>query len=161
MILMTERLILRPFCAEDASLLHQLHSDPKVMKFIPAELKSLDDCYSDIQEDIEHQLLYGFSKWAVFLKENHQFIGRAGWAKMIDSDEAEVGFKFLPEYWQQGFATEVLTALIQWAKKNISFSLIAFAFPENAASIRVLEKAGMSFLRVDNYEGYDIVVYSI
>lgn len=158
-ILSTTRLILRPFTLDDKELLFKLHSNPMVMHYIPCGVQTMADTLVDLEEDIIHQKKHGFSKWAVFLKDTGDFVGRAGWAWM-ETNEVEAGFKFLPEYWSNGFATELLNALLVWGKINIPFPLIAFAYPENKASINVLKKAGMTCLRHDTYAGKKIVVYS-
>lgn len=159
-ILTTERLMLRPFTLKDKEFLFKLHSDPIVMQYVPSGVQTRAEALFQLREDIAHQQKYGFSKWAMFLKYTGEFIGRAGWAWM-ETNEVEVGFKLLPEYWNNGFATEVLKGLLTWGKANIQFPLIAFAYPENKASINVLVKAGMIYLRQDNYGGKQIIVYSI
>ncbi|MFC7782630.1 GNAT family N-acetyltransferase [Legionella taurinensis] len=157
----TKRLTLRPFTLSDLKLLYHLHSNPTVMKYIPSGIRTMEETWLDLHDDIAHQENHGFSKWAVFLKDTGDFIGRAGWASMDTTGEVEVGFKFFPQYWGNGFATEVLQALLAWGKANIQRPLIAFADPENNASIEVLRKSGMIYLRQDEYEGKTIVVYSL
>ncbi len=157
----TKRLTLRPFTLSDLKLLYKLHSNPTVMQYIPSGIRTMDETWLDLHEEVAHQEKYGFSKWAVFLTDTGHFIGRAGWASMDTTGEVEVGFKFLPQYWGNGFATEVLQALLVWGKANIQSSLIAFAYPENNASIQILKKSGMIYLRQDEYEGKTIVVYSV
>ena len=56
---------------------------------------------------------------------------------------AEMGYWLSEEFWGRGFATRVVTAVSDWAFDNYKLTRIfAFAFSPNAASIRVLEKAG-------------------
>lgn len=133
-----------------------------VMQYIPCGLRTMDETYLDLQADVNHQEKHGFRKWAVFKKDTSEFIGRAGragWARMDDTHEVEVGFKFLPQYWGNGFATEVLQALLSWGKTQIPCSLVGFAYPDNQASLHVLKKAGMIYARHDEYDGKEIVVY--
>jgi ribosomal-protein-alanine N-acetyltransferase len=160
-ILSTKRLTLRPYTLSDVELLYKLHSNPSVMQYIPSGIRTFEETCLDLREDVAHQEKHGFSKWAVFSKDTGDFAGRAGWASMDTSNEVEVGFKFLPQYWGNGFATEVLKALLSWGKTNIPHPLIAFAYPENNASIQVLKKSGMIYVRQDEYEGKEIVVYSV
>lgn len=159
-ILSTQRLSLRPFTLNDLDLLYKLNSDPVVMQYIPSGVRTIEETYIDLQDDVAHQEKHGFSKWAVFLKDSSKFIGRAGWAWMETTKEVEVGFRLLPQYWGNGFATEILEALLSWGRINISFPLIAFTYPENSASIHVLEKVGMIYAGRDKYEGREIIVYS-
>jgi RimJ/RimL family protein N-acetyltransferase len=158
-LLSTKRLGLRPFTKEDITLLYALHSNAEVMKYIPCGIRTLEETKLDLQEDILHQEKYGFGKWAVFLKDTNEFVGRAGWAVIPESNEVEVGFKFFPQFWSQGFATEILNALLEWAEINIANTQVAFALIDNKASQHVIEKVGMTFLRYDEYDSHPIIVY--
>lgn len=58
---------------------------------------------------------------------------------------AEVWHKILPEHWQQGFATEALTQLLNFGFTDLRLHRIeAGCAVENSASIKVLEKVGMT-----------------
>lgn len=55
----------------------------------------------------------------------------------------EIGYGLLPEYWGRGYATEAVTAMTAWALGQTGVSRVeAETEPENAASQRVLAKAG-------------------
>jgi len=56
---------------------------------------------------------------------------------------AEMGYWLSEEFWGQGIATRAVTAMSDWAFENYKLTRVfAMAFAHNAASIRVLEKAG-------------------
>ena len=58
----------------------------------------------------------------------------------------ELGYALHPRHWNQGYATEALTAAIE-TLHNLGYATVKTgAFPENGASIRVMEKAGMTRL---------------
>lgn len=58
----------------------------------------------------------------------------------------ELGYRFLPEFWGKGLATEAATAAIDYARDGLGLRrLIALVHPDNAASARVLAK--LAFLR--------------
>ncbi len=62
----------------------------------------------------------------------------------------EVSYFFAPAWWGRGFATELVRASLAHAFGGIALREVsAFARPESAASIRVLEKAGFAFLRFE------------
>jgi RimJ/RimL family protein N-acetyltransferase len=149
MIVESERLYFRPFTENDFELLYQMRGSPVVMQYIPGGARSYKQVRQDLLEAIAHQVKYGYSKWACFLKSTDEFVGRAGFSRM-DNGQVEVGYGFLPEYWGQGFATEALTALLAWAGDNIDIpELTAFASKDNLASKRVLKKCGMQFYKQD------------
>ena len=59
----------------------------------------------------------------------------------------ELGYAFHPEHWNQGYATEALQAAIDTLHRMGYHTVRTGAFPENLASIRVMEKAGMTRLK--------------
>jgi len=58
---------------------------------------------------------------------------------------AEMGYWLSEEFWGRGIATRVVTAMSDWAFDQYNLTRVfATAFAHNAASIRVLEKAGFA-----------------
>jgi RimJ/RimL family protein N-acetyltransferase len=56
---------------------------------------------------------------------------------------AEMGYWLSEEFWGRGITTRAVTAMSDWAFDNYKLTRVfAMAFAHNAASIRVLEKAG-------------------
>lgn len=160
-MLLTKRCYLRPFNLEDLDNLIRLHSHPEVMRDIFGGPRDPEHIKQDLTFDLYHEATYGFSKWAVFLQRGDIFIGRAGFVVWDKTGEAEVGYKFFPEYWGKGYATEVLQALLQWGQSHITFPIVAFTYENHQPSIHVMQKAGMHFLRHDTYEDHDVVVYGL
>ena len=61
----------------------------------------------------------------------------------IARTSAEMGYWLSEELWGRGIATRAATAMSEWAFENYGLTRVfAMAFAHNAASIRVLEKAG-------------------
>jgi RimJ/RimL family protein N-acetyltransferase len=63
-----------------------------------------------------------------------------------DADEAELGYCLGRRFWNRGYATEAVGAMLARAAAARLRIMNAYAFPENPASIRVLEKAGFEDL---------------
>jgi ribosomal-protein-alanine N-acetyltransferase len=78
-----------------------------------------------------------------------EFIGLCGLDQgfSVEADDphiAFVGYRLLPEHWNQGYATETVRALIHWGFAELDLHRIhSGCVRENGASVRVLEKAGM------------------
>jgi RimJ/RimL family protein N-acetyltransferase len=92
------------------------------------------------------------------------FIGWAGLAYLPEFDEIDIGYRFLPEYWGSGFATEAAHAVLTYGFDHYKIEkIIAIAVKENKASIRVMEKIGMEFVKFAPYEdgGKDVIWYQI
>lgn len=152
----TDRLLLRPFKSADLPMLHQLLSDPLVMKF------SLNGPYSEQKSKvfIEQCILKSSnnepSLLAVIDKNTHQFIGSCGFFPQTIQGiaELELGYRLLKSYWGRGLATEATTALKHYAFNEWGLSrLISLIDTDNIASVRVAEKNGFKLEKTMLYDG--------
>lgn len=159
----TERLILREFRAEDCEQLAPIMADPKGMKFSrTGSVLSVLETQRKISGFIRSYQQHGFGKWAVISKAHHRLIGYCGIAvEQIDhQDEKELGYRLDSEYWNQGLATEAATAVIQYGFETFKFPyLLGIVDRENQASIRVLEKLGMTYQKSTIFHGVAMDVY--
>lgn len=80
----------------------------------------------------------------VIRRDDRTVVGMAGFGG--DGASAELGYGFGRPFWNRGYATEAVRALIELARRLEVRLLDAYAFPENPASVRVLEKAGFASL---------------
>ena len=62
----------------------------------------------------------------------------------INGDEIEMGYAFHPDHYNKGYATESFGAVIEYLFERGFNRVLAGAFEENPASVRVMEKCGMS-----------------
>ena len=149
MELHTARLHLRELSISDLSMVHHLHSLPEVDEFntlgIPNTLKTTQRYLTDwlAQGKATPRVAYVL---AVQRATDQKVVGlialNLGKATFKN---AEVWYKLLPEYWSQGLTTEALTALIKFGFDHLHLHRIeAGCAVENSASIRVLEKVGMT-----------------
>ncbi len=163
MIIETERLILREIVLTDAEDMLRLHSNQQVQKYTGEDIiTSLEEIHSKIKEKSADYVNHGFGRWATILKDGMQFTGWAGLAYLPEFDEIDLGYRFLPEYWGVGIATEASHAILTYGFDNLHLKkIIAIAMKENKASIRVMEKVGMQFDKFAPYEpgGPDFVWY--
>jgi ribosomal-protein-alanine N-acetyltransferase len=141
----TSRLILRPFETEDLASAHQWFGDAEVMRYTPmGPDQSRETTRERLAGYRKHQALHGFSKWAIALP-NGELIGDAGLLVLEETGEIELGFRLARTHWGCGYASEVAKAWVRAAHERFSIHRItAFSHPDNAASHRVLEKAGFS-----------------
>ena len=78
----------------------------------------------------------------------------------MDNGETEIGYLITKELWNKGYATKILMALLDWCKRNLKKKrVIAFTPVEHKASERVMQKAGMTFLKIDIMKGVNCVIY--
>lgn len=156
MIIETERLILRKFNIDDAEAVLEFNSNSAVIKYTGDELvKSLDrakEIINDVWFDDYEK--YGYGRWAVIYKRENKIIGFAGLKYLPEMDETDIGFRFLPAYWGKGIATEAAKPIIEYGFKNFGLErIIGVAMPENIGSCKVLEKIGLKFYKVGDYDG--------
>lgn len=86
----------------------------------------------------------GWGVWFVLLRETGQVIGDIGFKGKPDAQKTvEVGYGIIPAAQNQGFATEAVRALLEWAFSTGQVERVtAECLRDNVASIRVLEKLG-------------------
>jgi ribosomal-protein-alanine N-acetyltransferase len=164
-LLTTSRLIIKEPSLNDFDNLYHLQSNPKVMKFIGKGIRDKIEVMEGLKKAIDHYNKHNFSLGSVYLKDSHEFIGRAGLIYFNYNDkqpDLEVAYALLPEYWGKGYATELTKALIIWAFQNFSINkLIAVVDPENIASQKVLIKSGMSSKGTIKYWNKEVMNFEI
>ncbi len=105
---------------------------------------------------------YGFGRWACVLKGEKKVIGFAGLKFLPEREEIDLGYRFLPEHWGKGLATEASQASIDFGFNILKLKrIIGLVLPKNKASIRVLEKVGMKKEGWDDFESVQALRYAI
>jgi len=161
-ILTTQRTYLRAFNLLDLDLLYNLHKNPDVMHYFASGPRTKLQTLNNLKYFIAHQTKYNFSEWAVFEKDSHKFIGRAGPLLWEESKEIEIGYVLNKNFWGLGFATELAKSLISYIFSNLNFKhIIAVTAANNLASRRVLEKSGLKFNKNIILENFPAVQYII
>jgi RimJ/RimL family protein N-acetyltransferase len=131
----TERLLLRRPAPEDARA-------PIWLGIAPEEALAFAD---------DHWRRHGFGPWVAVLKETGEPVaaidlhfagpGITG----VGADEVEVGWVVAASQRGQGLATEAAAAAIAYAFDTLGVDeVVAYTSPGNAASLRVMEKVGMT-----------------
>jgi len=156
----TERLFLRPLEETDTARLFLLDSNPDVMKYIGVDAVSKEKESLDVIRYIRKQYEdFGVGRYAVIEKDTNLLIGWSG-LKFNDSivnghqNFYELGYRFLPETWGKGYATETSKAFIDAFFNHFDQeTLYSYAHTENAASNHILRKVG--FLEKEKFQEPD------
>jgi RimJ/RimL family protein N-acetyltransferase len=83
-------------------------------------------------------------KWCAGERASGRFIGWFSLNYVPKTVEVEVGYRLLPHAWGRGFATEGARALVSHGFETLGlYRIIGLTHPDNAASQRVLQKAGL------------------
>ena len=145
-ILETERLLLREFTEEDYLFAWKMNTDPDVMRYTGEPMPENSQAVRSFFRNYPDYEKYGFGRWACVFKENKQLIGFNGLKFFPETEEVDLGYRFIKDYWGRGLATESSQAVVTYGFEKLGLKkIIAFVVPENKASIRVLQKTGFVF----------------
>ena len=139
----TDRLILRPFKLGDEEEVLAFASNPKVQEYtgdiVRTSIAEITELITSVW--LHDYKTYGYGRFAVIYKEDNKIIGFNGVKYLPECDQTDLGYRFLPEYWGKGIATESSKAILEYAFNTLQLpEIIGFVEPENPASARVLEK---------------------
>lgn len=143
------RLLLRDFVVSDASAVRAIAADPTATRF--ADLGLNDD--EEVRRFIEDATAEPAdrARWsynlAAVVAATDRLVGSVRiWVTDAEYRRGEVGFVFLPDVRSQGLATEAVRLLLAFGRDELRLRrVVATCHPDNTASARVLEKAGMRF----------------
>ncbi len=161
-IIQTKRLSLCEFKPEDAEKMYLLNSDPEVIKYTgDVSFNNIEEA-ADLIKKYDHYRKYGFGRWSVFLKDSNEYIGWCGLKYSEERNEYDIGFRFLREYWNKGFATEAAKSCIELGFTKFKINkIVGRAMLANIGSIKVLENIGLTYDDKFDFDGEEGVKYSI
>lgn len=135
----TERLLLRPFRAEDGESLCTILTDPEVCYFEPYDVMSRDAAVAEAAKLAENPDFL-----AVVERSSGELVGKLYFSDLKHFGSFEIGYTIARAHWGKGFAPEAASALMQYAFTQLGVRrIIAEADVRNTRSCRVLEKLGM------------------
>jgi [ribosomal protein S5]-alanine N-acetyltransferase len=138
--LLTERLLLRKPRPEDAPLIFASYAqDPEVTRYLAFRPhRDVKDAHEAVERFLEAWSTGKSYCWLIFLREDNTLIG----AIAARPDQGiNLGYLLARPFWGEGFMTEALTAIVEWAFTNPSvFRIWAVCDLDNTASARLLER---------------------
>jgi RimJ/RimL family protein N-acetyltransferase len=160
----TERLVCGRPRPEDGDELARVMLHPDVLRTTWFERQPPTRSYvaDKLAGDIEHWERHGFGPWMLRDRAGGELVGRGGLKHTTATGvpEVEIGWTIDPARWGEGLGTELARASVQAAFDGLALDeVIAYTSPDNTASRRVMEKAGMVFEREFAYDGLPQVLY--
>jgi ribosomal-protein-alanine N-acetyltransferase len=149
--LTTARLRVRALTHEDAAFIVALLNEPSFIRNIGDRgVRTSEDACEYITAGPQASYArHGFGLCAVELLERAVPIGICGVLQRAELPGPDIGFAFLSEYRSRGYALEAASAVRTDAHVRLGIDpLYAIVNPDNAASIRLLEKLGFRFARM-------------
>lgn len=161
-MLETERLILRSLESGDAGEIYAMRSDADVMRFIREPQKNIGESLDWIRLVSSRWQSEQTGFCAMIERRSGAFVGWCGVWRLEETGETEIGYAVAKKFWGKGFAAEAARQFLRYAFAELDAEkVVAVARPENAASIRVMEKIGMSFVRTGKFYNQTLAQYAI
>ncbi len=146
----TDHLLLRPFEPEDVDAYAAIRAKPEVVRYLPGGPESAANARAKAEQLIPTFVTAwrdpGYGPWAVIERATDRLIGHAGLRLVPElGGETEILYMLDSACWGRGYATEAAEAACRYGFETLGLDrLIALALPENAGSIRVMQKLGMT-----------------
>lgn len=151
-LLETERLIVLHLRPSDFGAVREIQRDEQTMEFFgskPGARLTDEKIASNFNIMMTHCSQFGFSYGPVFEKATGVLIGNTGISHLDFNPEdptIEIGYFLLPEFWGQGFASELAPCLIETALKILEApKVVATVDASNTPSCNICEKMQMRF----------------
>lgn len=161
----TQRLIIREFNLKDAQAVYLFNAPEEVNRFTgdAGMCNSIEDAEKIIRNIwLKEYQQFGYGRWAVVLKESDEVIGFCGFKNDSRIKAVDIGYRFHPEYWGKGYATESNLACIEYARQHMNLNhVLGDAVAENLGSINVLLKLGMSYISQYQEDEFTVNRYEI
>ena len=159
----TARLVLSRPTAADLPDLVRMYQDERVMATLGG-VRTADDTRQYLDRLLAHWDEHGFGLWIVREPENSRFIGRGGLRQALveGAPMIEVGYGLMSEFWGRGLATELARESVRIAFDELQIDeVVSFTLPTNFASQRVMQKAGLHYVRDIVYADLPHVLYRL
>ena len=142
----TARLLLREIVNEDVERIFLLDRDPQVMKYIGVQpVTNVQQSVETINKIRTQYRENGIARWAVIEKDSNLLIGWSGLKLLTEpingfKNVYELGYRFLPEFWGKGYATESGKAVLDYGFNTMNLDKIyACVDIQNVDSDRILK----------------------
>ena len=137
----TNRLIVRSTKKEDTDFCLDMWLDDEMGRYLSDPPREKADAYylkwkDDVEIDDECYYFVAISK------KTGEYIGTCSTVPDKEQKHWDIGYGIHKKYWRQGYATEMIKALIEFCEKNGAVIITASVAQKNVASNGVLKKLG-------------------
>jgi [ribosomal protein S5]-alanine N-acetyltransferase len=164
-VLETPRLLMRRLEPADLDSLAALYADPDIRRYFPDGTLTRAETAEELDWFLDgHPEDSRLGLWAAIEKASGEFIGRCGLLSwdIEGTKEIEIAYLIARSHWRQGFGAEAARALVSHGFETLGLKrLIALVHPDNIASARTAESAGLIFEHALVLDGMHCHVYAI
>jgi len=163
-VLQIDGFTMRPLQLSDLPSFAAIWADPEVTRFLPSQGAPIpkENTAKSLQSFIEHWQQRGYGIWAIVESGSSRMVGYCGLRYLDEMNEVEVLYGLAKAYWGQGIATQAAQATVAYGFNVANLDkLIAMALPDNLASRRVIEKAGLQYEKQIYMFNLDVLYYSV
>lgn len=159
-ILTTDRLLIEPLTVNDNNFILELVNTEGWIKFIGnRNVTSQVEATAYIQKIIDNS---NTNYWVVKIKNNQTQIGIITLIKRDYLEHHDIGFAFLPNFFNNGYAYEAANIVLKNVIHQYNLShIFATTFPENVTSIKLLKKLGLFFDKEIEVEKKKLYVFGV
>jgi RimJ/RimL family protein N-acetyltransferase len=149
--IVTDRLVLRAWQAEDAAAALEIYGDAEVARWLAPAMDQVPDLAAMrlvLQQWLAEaeRMITPAGRWAVELREDRSLIGGATLLPLAPDEEFEVGWQLKHDAWGHGYATETGLALARFAFQQGIEQVIAVVRPANARAEAMVRRLGMEWV---------------
>ncbi len=147
---------------DDLEDIYLLGSNPKVMQHINGgKAETREEAKANLEKRIRiSKDVLGY--WVTIAKDQNKTIGWMALKALEETQEIEIGYRFLEEAWGKGYATEGGSRLLEYGFLQLNLPrIVAVARVANKASTRVMEKLGMHYEKTGKFYGVMCAYYAI
>jgi ribosomal-protein-alanine N-acetyltransferase len=165
----TDRLTLVEIGQEHLGDIFKLFSDTRVTQFYNVVTLTKESEAQKIIDWFQNRYIENAGiRWGISLKGHDNIIGTIGFNNFTRRHRANIGFDLQPDFWNNGYLSEALKAVIKFGFRNLDLNRIeAEVMQGNIASEKVLAKMGFKnegVLRQWMYwnnKHYDMTMFSL
>lgn len=145
-VLETDRLVLREIRIDDAETIYNYLSDSEVIKYLEGSTDSIEEAKGYISWISEGYEKRTDIRWGIELKENNTLIGDCGLGHINEPKiPTELGFMLSKKYWNKGYMSEVLKAILEYGFEELGLHRIqGWTHSDNIISSRLLLNNGFT-----------------
>lgn len=157
--LVTERLILRPWRADDIDAFAEMCADAELMRYVGGVMDRID-AWRRMSAYAGQWLLRGYGNWALELRRTGGLVGYSGIFDPAGWPEREINWGLARAHLGQGYVTEAARRARDFAYDDLKFETITSCIDlENAASIAVARRLGAVLDRTVDFRGRPMGVF--